>query len=178
MTLVDWTLAALLHFAPPENHTKAPWADASPEAARARYEAIAQTIGAECQDVKQPRACAALLAAIAIGESGLARDADEGPCYREKGYRKRCDSGAAASVWQVHAHGFDARGEDITIARLFSERALAAWLVHRIARGSLARCAHLPERDRLAGLGGSCTPSKSARARWDLWKRIEGWVPR
>ena len=173
----EWILAALMHFAPPSNHARAPWADASPEAARARYEAIADTIAAECADVKQPRACASLLAAIAIGESGLARDADEGPCYRKGGYRRRCDSGAAASVWQVHAHGFDPKGEDITIARLFADRRLAAWLVHRIARGSLSRCAHLPEEDRLAGLGGSCTPSKSARDRWHLWKQIAGWTP-
>jgi len=176
-TLTEWTLAALLHFARPELQDRNPWADPTAEAARERYQGIAETIAAECADVKAKRSCAALLAAIAIGESGLARDADLGPCYRQGAYRTRCDSGAAASVWQVHAHGFDARGEDITIARIFSDRALAAWLVHRIARGSLARCSHLPEEDRLAGLGGNCTPSASARARWKLWKRIEGWAP-
>lgn len=177
MTLVEWTLAALLHFAPPELQSKNPWADPSLEAARERYQGIAEAIAGECDDVKSKRSCAALLAAIAIGESGLARDADLGPCYRKGGHKRRCDSGAAASVWQVHAHGFDTRGEDITIERLFSERALAAWLVHRVARGSLARCSHLPEQDRLAGLGGNCTPSASARARWKLWRQVEQWSP-
>lgn len=177
MTLAEWTLAALLHFAPPELQARNPWADPSVEEARKRYQEIAQTIAAECADTKSQRSCAALLSAIAIGESGLARDADLGPCYRKGAHQTRCDSGAAASVWQVHAHGFDARGEDITIKRLFAERALAAWLVHRIARGSLARCGNLPEEDRLAGLGGSCKPSKSARARFHLWKKIEGWNP-
>lgn len=177
MTLVEWTLAALVHFAPIGQFDRSPWADPSHEYAMERYRGIAEAIAGECQDTKQPKSCAALLSAIAVGESGLARDADEGPCYRRNGYKTRCDSGAAASVWQVHAHGWDAKGEDITVERLFAERSLAAWVVHRVARGSLARCSHLPEQDRLAGLSGSCKPSKSARARWNLWRKVEQWSP-
>lgn len=177
LTLQQWTLAALLHFAPPAQHDGAPWADPSTEAALERYEAISETIATACADSKAPRSCAALLVAIGVGESGLARDADVGPCYRRGGYRTRCDSGAAASIWQVHAFGLGPDGEPITVARLFADRGLAAWQALRVARGSLSRCRHLPEEDRLAGLSGACKPNASSRARWRLWKRVEGWAP-
>ena len=96
--LIAWTLAALLQFAPPERHERAPWADPSPAYALARYTGIAVAIADVCDGARSERDCAALLSAIAIGESALARDADEGPCHRLGGYRTRCDSGAAASV--------------------------------------------------------------------------------
>lgn len=175
MSLSSWTLAALLHFAPPEQHDAAPWADPSREAAVERYEGVAAAIVSTCDDSPSPRSCAALLVALAVGESGLARDADVGPCYRRGGYRTRCDSGAAASVWQAHAFGVDADGEPITVARLFADRALAAWQALRVARGSLQRCRHLPVEDRLAGLSGACRPNASSRARWRLWQTVSAW---
>ena len=175
MSLSAWTLAALLHFAPPEQHDAAPWADPSHEAAQERYEAIATAIVETCDNSPSPRSCAALLVALAVGESGLAQDADVGPCYRRGGYRTRCDSGAAASVWQAHAFGLDRDGEPITVARLFASRSLAAWQALRVARGSLQRCRHLPAEDRLAGLSGSCRPNASSRARWRLWQTVSAW---
>jgi hypothetical protein len=166
-------LAALLTFAPPAAHDANPWRDASAAVAQKRYEGIAEAIAGECSDWR----CASLLIAIGVGESGLAADADLGPCYRVGRFKTRCDRGRAASVWQVHAYGEDADGR-ITVARLFNDRALAARIVRRIAFGSLKQCAHLPARERLANLGGGkCAPSKSASARWDLWQRVLVWKP-
>ena len=174
MTLAEWTLAALLHFAPPERHDGRPWADASREAAVLRYEGIRDAITSQCTT----KPCASLLVALAVGESGLARDADIGPCYRIGGYRRRCDSGRAASVWQAQAYGVGPEGEPVTVARLFAERPLAAWVVLRTARASLARCKHLPVEQRLAGLGGgNCKPSKAATSRWHLWQTVQAWNP-
>jgi hypothetical protein len=180
--LAEWTLAALLQFAPPSRHERAPWADASADAALERYRGVAAAIVEQCESRREPRPCAALLVALAVGESGLARDADVGPCYRRGGYRTRCDSGRAASVWQVQAHGRDDDGP-ITVARLFASRSLAAGIALRVAWGSLSRCRDLPEEDRLAALGGvgpdgRCRPSRSARARWRLWQTVRAWSPR
>lgn len=179
--LAEWTLAALLQFAPLSRHERAPWADASPEAALSRYRSIAEAIVEQCEDRREPRPCAALLVALAVGESGLARDADVGPCYRRGVHRTRCDSGRAASVWQVQPHGRDDAGP-ITVARLFASRSLAARFALRVAWGSLSRCRDLPEEDRLAALGGlgpdgRCRPSRSARARWRLWHTVRSWEP-
>lgn len=173
--LAAWTLSALLHYAPPERHVGRPWADVDRAATVARYEGIRDAIVSQCTT----RSCAALLVAIAVGESGLARDADVGPCHREGAWKSRCDAGKAASVWQAQAYGHDKAGKRITVARLFAERPLAAWVVLRTARGSLQRCKHLPEEQRLAGLGGGhCKPSKSATARWRLWQSVAAWEPK
>lgn len=96
MTTAFHALLLLLHLAPLDRQTSAPWADASTAEAAVRYVEIATAIGNVCdRDSPHPETCSALLVAIAVGESGLARDADIGPCYREGAYRARCDSGAA-----------------------------------------------------------------------------------
>lgn len=178
MTLLAWTLAALLHFAPPSMHDRAPWADASHDEARARYEHVARAIVAACSDSPRQRECAALLAAIAIGESGIARDADVGPCYRVGSYRTRCDSGRAASVWQVQAWGRDPAGNTITVAMLFDSRELAARQALKAARWSVARCGRKDARDRLSGLSGRCIDGPGPwRSRLALWERLRAWEP-
>ncbi|NUP13798.1 MAG: hypothetical protein HOW73_47790 [Polyangiaceae bacterium] len=181
MTTAEWVLAAFLAFAPPERHESAPWADPSRDHAVGRYTKIAAAIELRCG---ADRGCASLLAAIAIGESGLARDADEGmapakpSCWRRGGYRTRCDSGAAASVWQAHAFGVDEHGQHITIRRLFQDRSLAAWQTLRVARSSLARCKHQRPERRLSGLSGSCIDRDGSWvARYRLWQRLRGWEP-
>lgn len=175
LDLSTWVLAALLHFAPPEAHEKAPWADPSRAHALARYRAVAEAIVSVCDS----KSCAALLVAQAVGETGMARDADEGPCHRAGSYRTRCDSGRAASVFQAHAFASDKDGQKITKERLFKDRALAAWHVLRIARGSLRQCRHLPAQDRLAGLGNSkCKRSDAATKRWYLWQTVSAWNPK
>lgn len=172
--LYVWTFLALLHFAPPERQASNPWADPSAEYAHARYGQIASDIVSVCAS----KSCAELLVAIAVGEIGLARDADEGPCHRAGPWKTRCDSGKAASVWQVQSYGRAPDGEKVTPAKLFADRRLAASMVLRVASGSLKQCAHLPTEDRLANLGGGgCRPSKSARSRYLLWRSVSGWTP-
>lgn len=168
MTTWEWSLAALLHLAPLGTHAGTPWADPSPAHQLARYEGIATAAWDACGD---DRGCASLLVAIAVGESGLARDADEGPCWRKGGYRSRCDAGAAASVWQTHE--IDAA---VPLARLFADRTAAARQTLRIARSSLSRCGR--GEDSLSGLSGRCIAGPGPwRARWRLWLRMRGWTP-
>jgi len=177
-TLIAWTLAALLRFAPVAMHEGAPWADATVEDGVARRVGIANAIGSVCSDAKSPRGCASLLVAIAVGESGLARDADVGPCYRVGGYKTRCDSGRAASVWQVQPQGWDADGQPVTVAKLFVDRELAAGIALRVARSSLSRCKSGDPRDRLSGLSGRCIAGPGPwRSRYDLWQRVRAWEP-
>ncbi len=141
----------------------------------ARYGEIAAAITDVCEgESRTPRDCAALLVALAWGESGFARDADVGPCRNDGAYRSRCDGGRAASVWQAHAYGADDAGP-ITVERLFADRRLAARQALRAARGSLRMCRHLAPEDRLAALGGTCTPGKSQRARYRAWMTLRAW---
>lgn len=163
VTTWEWALAAMLYLVPLGTHDRAPWADASHAAQLARYESIATAVWDACGD---DRGCASLLVSLAVGESGLARDADEGPCYRRGGYRKRCDAGAAESVWQVQMRG------------MFADRTAAAREAKRRARASLSMCRGLRAEDRLSALSGRCIDGDGPwRARWRLWARMRGWTP-
>lgn len=179
----EWILAALLHFAPIGQWDNSHWRDDSADSTMVRYRGIASAIESACEELgRSNRSCYALGVAIAVGESGLARDADEGPCYRKGNWWRRCDAGKAASVWQAHAFGRDARkrgnGQPVTLARLFAERDLAAWQALRVAYGSLARCRDLPAEDRLSGLSGRCQSGDGVwRARWRLWSTLQSWSP-
>lgn len=179
----SWVLSALLHFAPIGQWDKSHWADESHEAALDRYRGIATAIENVCASSKGPaRDCQSLLVALAVGESGLAKDADVGPCYRKGGWWRRCDAGKAASVWQAQAHGFDLRPNGdrkrITVVRLFADRELAAWVALRVARNSLALCKHLEPQDRLSALSGRCQSGDGQwRNRWALWAKVKAWVP-
>jgi len=178
-----WALAALLQFAPIGQWDNSRWPDESHDAALARYRGIATAIESVCSTSKGPvRDCESLLVALAVGESGLARDADVGPCYRRGNWWRRCDAGKAASVWQAQAHGFDLRangdGKRITVARLFADRELAAWQALRVARNSLSLCRHLAQEDRLSALSGRCHEGDGPwRDRWRLWGKVKAWTP-
>ena len=171
--LHSFVLAALLHFAPPEHQDKRPWADPSRDYALARYSKVADAIVSACESRKNPKACASLLTAIAVGESAVSRDTDEGPCHRSGPWKRRCDGGRAVSVYQIHPTGADADGP-ITAERLFADRKLAARIAYRAAAGSLQMCRHLPDPvDHLSGLSGRCQAGlKSARERYKLWRKI------
>jgi hypothetical protein len=178
-----WVLAALLHFAPVGQWDRSHWADESHEAALQRYRGIATAIESVCALSKGPvRDCESLLVALAVGESGLAKDADLGPCYRRGNWWRRCDAGKAASAWQAQAHGFDLRpngdGKRITVARLFADRELAAWQALRVARNSLSLCRDLAPEDRLSALSGRCHKGDGPwRNRWRLWGKVKAWIP-
>lgn len=177
--LYIWVLHAMLEHAPLEQLPTFSGHIETEREALGRYGEIARDITDVCSEQKQPRICASLLVAIGVGESHFSRDADQGPCFREGGYRTRCDSGLAASVWQTHAHGFDRGGAPITVERLFAERKLAAFVAFRAAAGSLNMCRHLPDPvDRLSGLSGRCQAGlRSARDRYTLWRKVSGWRP-
>lgn len=171
--LIAWTFAAMLHTVPVERQLVGPWADPSLEVASARYVGISVAIADVCDGAKSERDCAALLVAIGAGESGFARDADVGPCHRAGGYRTRCDSGAAASVWQVQRWT-----AEVTIADLFADRRIAAAQALRVARASLSMCRALPVEDRLSGLSGRCQAGPGPwRARMKAFQALRSWEP-
>lgn len=176
-TLEAWLLAAALHFAPPE---KAPKFDGHVETvdeATARYASIAHDIAAAVDGRKEPKNAASLALAWALGESGLAHDADVGPCYRKGAYRTRCDSGQAATLWQLHAHRDRETGEPVTLPMLFDDRALAARIAVRGLVGSWTQCRHLEPRDRFSGFGvGHCVAGvEQVRRRYQLWLTVRAW---
>jgi len=181
--LAAWLLAAALHFAPPEKLPQFPGHEESHEAALVRYSVIALDVADVVEEMKGSKQEAALLLAWAIGESGLARDADVGPCFRGKhkggNYRTRCDSGAAASMWQIHEH-LAKDGTRVTKEMLFEERRLAVRTMLRALRSSSRACKHLEPRDRFsqAGLGRCVEGNASVRARFKLWGRVAGWMPK
>lgn len=122
-----------------------------------RYSDIADAVGEACSDSKAPKRCVALMVAIGA-QSRFSEASDVGPC----------DGCSVASVWQLQPGQLDGAGKPITLARLFENRQLAAWLALRNARASLARCGHPA-----APPGGSCRPSKTARQIYTAWKALE-----
>ena len=165
--LAEWLLAAALAFAPPEKAKQFPGFEETPAQARARYASIAADIDTAAGGDK---AKAALLLAIALGESGLAKDVDSGTCYRIGAYRSRCDAGTSHSLWQVKAYG-------ITAAELKTDRLKAAKKALALAQSSLGSCRALDPRDGLSQYAtGSCKAGvASAQARFDLWGKVYAW---
>lgn len=158
MSVVEWLLALALQFAPPLQALQFPGYVETADAARARYTVIAEDIAAVTQ-AHEPlpgltrSESAAFVLAMAIGETGLALDADKGPCFRGRylgrNYAGRCDSGRAVGVLQVQlASG---RAEHFADRRKLLTVGLAA------LRGSLLACWRLPIDERLAAYAsGSC----------------------
>lgn len=190
-TIAAWCLAAALFHAPPETRPQFPGHEESVAETRARYASICADIeAAATEEPERPgflshRDRAALLLALAIGESGLARDADLGPCYREGAWRTRCDGGRAATVWQLQTvRDNDPDQTELGPRQLFADRRRAARIALRLASGSLGMCRKLPAEDRLSAYGsGRCLTgeyrgAESVRARWRLFQRLRGWEPK
>jgi hypothetical protein len=192
VTALAWCLAAALHFAPPEKLVGTPYGDETVDAGRERYASICADIVGEVEARKLGRDHVALLLALGIGESGLARDADlgiDGNCYQGKSGRLgRCDMGKdgqarSASVWQVRGSVVSDEAGPVTVARLFADRKLAARHALRRAVSSLKTCTKGPPEDRLSALAsgvcgvGEYPGRKSVRARWALYQKIRGWRP-
>lgn len=184
--LAKWVLAALLRFAPVEALPQFPAFEEAADAARARYASIAVDIAAAAE-AESPipggltdRAEAALLVAIAIGESQLSADTDRGPCYRgAPGGRHwgRCDHATSATLWQIK-RGLLWDGKRLSYLELFTDRARAARIALRFARASLHTCRRLPAVDRLSGLSGRCVEGHAgARGHYRRWLRIAAWEP-
>ena len=140
-------LSAMLRLSPPNKHHAPPGWEETPEAALARYQAIAEDIAS----VARNRIEAGALLGIAWHESGFYRDVDIGPCAALGAYRGRCDGGKAVSLWQLQV------GDSDTRKLVRTNRREAARLALRLILHSRKRCAQNEPTERLAGYaGGSC----------------------
>ena len=158
MSVVEWLLALALQFAPPSQALQFPGYDESADAAKARYAAIATDIVSvvEAHDPLPGLTrveSAAFVLAMSVGETALALDADEGPCFRGRhlgrNYASRCDGGLAVGVLQVQLRSGRAGH--------FSDRRKLLTAGLKALRGSLLACWRLPVDERLAAYGsGSC----------------------
>jgi hypothetical protein len=153
--LVAWLQALMVWAAPPARFAAAqtfPGWQEMPEARLARYEKIAEDLVATVYDPaerpvfagKLGRArTATLLLALALKESGLAPDADKGPCYRGKsGTSPRCDEGRSACILQIRV----AKGttpEGWTREDLFADRRKCLLAGLHAVRRSAGACARL-----------------------------------
>ena len=178
--LVTWLVAAMLAFAPPANARKFPGWEETPDEARARYtllaRAIEEAVLASNGSGYSDKAEAALLLALALKESDLARDVDVGPCYRVGAWKKRCDGGTSFSVWQLKAYR-TSDGTRVTGAMIQADRTLAAKKALALALGSLGQCKKLPESDRLSAyVRGTCQEGHQGSAeRVAKWRAVEAW---
>jgi hypothetical protein len=181
MSLREWAIAALLSHWPLERVPVMPGHDETMAQRRDRYDAIvdAAVAAAEAEPPKpgglSDKREAALLLAIAIGESGLARDADLGPCFIGPGHERRCDGRRSATVWQLMGSAWK-----IPVETLFADRGLAARLELKAARGSLWLCRKqgYAAVDGLSALSGKCQVGlKAAQDHYHRWNRIAAWMP-
>lgn len=155
---------------PPEKYSRAP---RYPEAAEtveertARYREFAGDV-AQVLEEELPAAArrpmAALLVAVAIRESGLAKDVDAPSCSPTRVRGGGCDGGRAKSVWQVQQ------------AEPFATRRDAAREALRRVRRSLSACRSLPAESRLAayaaGVCGSSAGQRLSRDRFTLARKL------
>ncbi len=181
-TLSAWLFALLVAFRPPATIPELPGHEETEEQTRERYHGIADDIAAVALEYNGPmseRNVAALLASVAVGETQLAKDTDEGSegCYRGKPggpWWKRCDSGTSATLWQLKPILWE--GERLTYRELFKDRRRAARIALKAALGSLYRCRKLPAEDRLSALGGSCIVGHAgAQGHYHRWMKMRAW---
>lgn len=181
----EWAYQAMLAFAKPEKAPQFPGFEETADETKARYREIAKAIAAATTSAHKSlsiRDQAALLVALGVGESGLSRDTDIGPCYRgdgpNSGWRARCDYGTSGSVWQVHTPIVDTDGEVVRYATTFKDRYRSARIALRLAVGSLGSCKKLEPIDHLSALGGVCRAGfKAAQERYKLWQKVRVWNP-
>lgn len=182
MSLAQAVMLAALAFAPPETRPQYEGHRETREETVERYWSIAQDIAAAAEEVPATpggltdQQEAALLLALAIGESGLSRDVDVGPCYRKGRLWRRCDSGTSYTIWQLKPGIVD--GKVRAGKELQADRRLAARLALRRARGSLGQCRALEAHDRLAAYGaGRCIAGiESVRERYRLFQRVRDYM--
>ncbi len=142
----------------------------TPEARGARYASIAADVATAATDAcgEHGEACqrrsAAILVGLAWHESGFAPDVEApGGCYRGRdGKSPRCDSGRAATLWQL-------QGSAEERVLWLADRVQAARTALRRAGRSLGACRKLPVEERLAAYaGGRCDGAEALRRAREL----------
>jgi hypothetical protein len=164
-------LAAILSLSPLDGPRLAfPGHEETTEARRARCASIAAdvatAVGAACGDRGEgcERRAAALLLGLAAHESGFAPDTEApGGCWRGRdGKGPRCDSGRAATLWQM-------QGSAEERALWLGDRVAAAREALRRATRSLGACRRLAPEERLAAYaGGRCEGAEALRRAREL----------
>ena len=169
-TLAAAVLSWMTLILPPERYAAVqtyPEAHETAEERAARYQAIAADVAqVVLEEVAEPsarRPMAALLTAVAIRESGLAKDVDAPSCAPARVARGGCDGGRAKSLWQVHGPAPESRQD-------------AARAALRLVRRSLHTCRRLPRGEQLSAYAaGTCTSTagrRISRDRFDLARRL------
>lgn len=182
MSLAAKVMLAALAYAPVETRPNYPGFSETRNETIDRYWSIATDIAAAAEETPttpgglSDESEAALLLALAIGESGLALDVDRGPCYRRGALWRRCDSGTSYTIWQLKPGMVD--GKVRTGKQLQADRKLAARLALKRARGSLGQCRAMEPHDRLSAYGaGHCVAGLAdIRARWKLYQRVRDYM--
>lgn len=143
----SWVLAAILTMNLPDG----PGGDAESDASRLwRMREIASDIYAVGHDDRER----ALLLAVAVRETGLAYDADKGPCYRGPGSERRCDSGRSACIMQIRL-GRGKTEQGWSQADLFADRRKCLEAGRRLLERSSNACGRGRELNAYAT--GSCS---------------------
>jgi len=177
--MIAWLLALMFAFAPPDKAWQAPSHPETVAQRKARYADIARDIAAVVKAAKPlpgltRRQTAGLLLAVAIGESGLAADADLGPCYRAR-ETGRCDGGLAVGLWQTWV-------PPVHQPVYWRDRQRAARLALQRLRLSMGACRRSAPRYRLAAYASGSCQSRAGRrgsaSRWGLFVRLMAWRPR
>jgi hypothetical protein len=164
--IAAWALAALIARAPPDRLATAQAAFGAGETAEERadrYRSYAEDLAAAVRAgaplFKGSRAralTAGVLLGVAFHETGLARDADVGPCRSDGAHRGRCDGGRAACSLQVLV-GAGVTAEGWSREDLFADRRKCFASALAVIRRSWRACASSPPALRFAAWNaGSC----------------------
>jgi hypothetical protein len=166
--IVSWLVSLMVHAAPPERLAAAPQLPGHAESAEQkleRYTSIATDLYQVVYDPKlrpifggkKGRAeTAALVLGVAFHEGGFAHDVDVGPCYRGKGFERRCDGGLAVCLMQLEI-GAGMTREGWTQADLLADRKKCFLSGLSAIRRSMTACSKGKPDHRLAAYAqGGC----------------------
>jgi hypothetical protein len=186
--VVTWLLALMVHVAPPDRLAAAPQLPGHFETAEQkleRYESIATDLYQIVYDPKfrpvfggkKGRAeTAALALGVAFHEGGFAHDVDVGPCYRGKGFERRCDGGLAVCLMQIEI-GAGATREGWTQADLLADRKKCFRSGISAIRRSMAACSKSKPDHRLSAYAqGGCDSTIGMRKSAELFGQARQFV--
>jgi len=179
----QWLFELAMKAAPPKyawRPPSGPHAKETPRQREARYRDIAYDIyrvtfhqGNKPIPGMSRLHTAGFLLGMAVGESGLAPDADLGPCYLKGMRGRRCDGGRAVGILQVW---IAPHMQDLYWGNKGKNRWKLITKGLKQIGGSIGLCHKLPVQERLAAYGaGTCESEvgqRVSRKRWKLISRI------